>query len=677
MNSAATVMEALGWTLVHFVWEGAAIAAVVWLVMRGLVKAAPVWRYAAAVTAMAGMLIAVGATLWWHWPAGRGGTAAVAVHDDLAVVMRERAGGREASQAAGLIGGEPGMAAAPRIDERPAMPETPEGRRLIRVAAATERLRSWLPWIVWAWAVGVVVVLTRLGHGWWWVRRMRREAVVVPAGPWSDRFSEIAHLLRVSRPVRLLSSATARVPMVIGWLKPVVIVPAALFTGLPAAQLEAILAHELAHIRRNDSVVNWLQCLVEALLFYHPAVWWVSIQVRTEREHCCDDVAARLCGGALPYAKALTALEEWRGDEPILGLAANGRPLLQRIRRLLGVRETATVGWPGVVALFALALVPLGLVFGGAEPSVVASQASYIGDGGWSSYCVHTGGETQFLFLAQGEFSSSTRSHHDPVTRTWQDDGTLRFPDGRELSFQRSSEAPDDLVVEDSRPGPRFRLNEPILPSQHIEAADEAGAQGGPVKTFSLFDQREDTAPKGPQVAGDRISFKFSLSRGRVLLLDGVKPGIHQLKLPLSPVTSTEKLATARRVVESAAVAQATAQPGLWTFPGGATLRLYGELFHATDVMTTALISWPAQDGRPPVQWHTGIASDAFTSREEWAVAWEKEKPVLWVASRTLGSAENSPDGRPVANQLKRIDFSDPSHILEDYYQDGWPEVDG
>lgn len=504
-------MEALGWTLVHFLWQGAALAAVLWLVMRGLGKAAAVWRYAAAVTAMGGMLMAVGATLWWHWPAGHGTTAAVAVRDDVSTEVGERASRSEEPRMAGLIGGESGVAAAPRSDERPAMPEVVPARRVATAELVAERLRPWLPWIVGSWAVGVAVVLGRLGRGWWWVRRLRRAAVAVPEGRWGGRFSEIAHSLQVSRPVRLLSSATARVPLVIGWLKPVVIVPAALLAGLPAAQLEAILAHELAHIRRNDYVVNWLQCLVEALLFYHPAVWWVSGQVRAEREHCCDDVAARLCGGALPYAKALTALEEWRGEEPILGLAASGGPLLQRIRRLLGVRETTTVGWPPVVTLFALALLPLAMVLGGASPSFVAPQAHHLGDDGWSS----------------------------------------------------------------------------------------------------------------------------------------------------------------------AGVAQATASAGEWEFPGGATLRLYGELFHATDVMTTALISWPEQDGRLPVQWHTSIASDAFANREKWAVAWEKEKPVLWVASRSLGSAEKSPDGRPVANRLKRIDFSDPAHIREDYFQGGWPEIDG
>ncbi len=116
---------------------------------------------------------------------------------------------------------------------------------------------------------------------------------------WSARFACLKERIGVSSPVRLLWSASATVPMVIGWARPVVLVPAALLTGLSESQLEAVLAHELAHIRRHDYLVNLLQNVLETLLFYHPAVWWTSEQVRSEREHCCDDLAAAACGGSL------------------------------------------------------------------------------------------------------------------------------------------------------------------------------------------------------------------------------------------------------------------------------------------------------------------------------------------------------------------------------------------
>ena len=134
--------------------------------------------------------------------------------------------------------------------------------------------------------------------------------------------------------MRLCASALAEVPALIGWLRPVILLPVTALTGLDEAQWRAILAHELAHIRRHDYLVNLLQTSVETLLFYHPAVWWAGRQIRREREHCCDDLAIAVCGDVMLYAGALARLEELRGSIPELTLAASGGDLLARIRRL-------------------------------------------------------------------------------------------------------------------------------------------------------------------------------------------------------------------------------------------------------------------------------------------------------------------------------------------------------
>ena len=159
--------------------------------------------------------------------------------------------------------------------------------------------------------------------------------------------------MHLARPVRVLISAVADCPSVVGWIKPVVLLPAATVLGLTPQQLEAVLAHELAHILRYDYLLNMLQTVVETLLFYHPAVWWASARIRQERELCCDDLAVDSCGDALCYARALTRLERLRVTTPRLALGSAGGPLLYRIQRLAG-----DTGWqrgpsklPGILAL--------------------------------------------------------------------------------------------------------------------------------------------------------------------------------------------------------------------------------------------------------------------------------------------------------------------------------------
>src|SRR5207245_639661 len=135
---------------------------------------------------------------------------------------------------------------------------------------------------------------------------------------------------------RRCRSALVEVPTLIGCLRPVVLLPASTLAGLSPAQLEALLAHELAHVRRLDYLVNLGQTTAETLLFYHPAVWWVSHRMRVEREHCCDDAAVAVCGDAVGYARALAELEGRRTLAPVLAVAADGGSLWSRVARLVG-----------------------------------------------------------------------------------------------------------------------------------------------------------------------------------------------------------------------------------------------------------------------------------------------------------------------------------------------------
>jgi TonB family protein len=207
-------------------------------------------------------------------------------------------------------------------------------------------------WAIPAWAFGVVLFSLRLAWGSRQVAVLRRSGE--PAqGPVLAVAAALGARLGLTRPVRLLITSLAEGPSVAGWIRPVILLPAATLAGLTPEQLEAVLAHEFAHIRRYDYLVNVLQMVVENLLFYHPAVWWTSARIRHERELCCDDFAVSVCGDPVCYARALTKLERLRALAPNMVLGSTDGPLLYRIRRLTeaGSERFGPSRLPAVLAL--------------------------------------------------------------------------------------------------------------------------------------------------------------------------------------------------------------------------------------------------------------------------------------------------------------------------------------
>ena len=204
------------------------------------------------------------------------------------------------------------------------------------------------------WLVGVSLLLVRMAGGWWYVRRLHHLAMKMTASPWQAPCRRIAYRLGLPAAAHVVESALVDVPTVVGWLRPAILLPIAAMAALSPAQIEAVLAHELAHIRRHDYAVNLLQTIAETVLFYHPAVWWLSTRVRIEREHCCDEVAVRISGDAVAYVRALAELEARRTSSPALALAATGGSLLERVRRILRVPvtdEPRSTGWAVTLAL--------------------------------------------------------------------------------------------------------------------------------------------------------------------------------------------------------------------------------------------------------------------------------------------------------------------------------------
>jgi hypothetical protein len=245
-----------------------------------------------------------------------------------------------------------------------------------------ERLDAALPALILAWAAGVGLLSVRVLGGWTVAQRLKRSGRPVTLEAWQRATRRLCQRMRIWRPVRLWESALVEVPTVIGWLRPVVLLPVSTLAGLSPAQLEALLAHELAHVRRFDYLVNLVQTFGETLLFYHPAVWWVSHRMRAEREHCCDDAAVVACGDAVGYARALAALEGLRSIAPTFAVAAAGGSLWPRIARLVGgppPHLSRSSRW--LAGLFALAtLIALGLgasaSLEGGTPAVLAPPAA-------------------------------------------------------------------------------------------------------------------------------------------------------------------------------------------------------------------------------------------------------------------------------------------------------------
>src|SRR5216110_1889169 len=225
--------------------------------------------------------------------------------------------------------------------------------------AFTTRMRAVepaLPWVVALWLGGVLLMSAYAARSWLATQRLRTVGTGPVPEAWRQTLAALATRLRVSRPVRLLASALIAVPAVIGWWRRVILIPVSVLTGggLTPLQLDALLAHELAHVRRHDYLVNLLQSVIETLLFYHPAVWWVSSRVRQEREHCCDDLAVAACGDAHFYAAALLGMETWRSAPGLLAVAATGGSLLDRVRRILSVPvadEPRSPSWAATIVL--------------------------------------------------------------------------------------------------------------------------------------------------------------------------------------------------------------------------------------------------------------------------------------------------------------------------------------
>lgn len=356
-SATGGLTEIAGWTLVHFLWQGLIIALLAAAGLACLRRFSAATRYLFACGGLALMLAAPLVTAMWMLNGAEGLKLPATTGESSPAPLVP-----EALAIQPLVSEPSGPPAA----ELPTVtPPTPE-----LVQTGSDRKTDWLgalqgslPVIVGVWCAGVVLLSLRLLAGLWRVWQWRGTGVPVQAESLKQMAARLALRMGVRQPFELLESARTHVPAVIGWMRPVVMVPASLVTGLTPAELESLLAHELAHIRRHDYLVNLLQTVVETVLFYHPAVWWLSAVIRTEREHCCDDLAVAACGNRVVFARALARMEELRCGQPGLALSARGGSLLGRIQRIVLPQATRPVVWwpAGMASLASLAVVAVGL----------------------------------------------------------------------------------------------------------------------------------------------------------------------------------------------------------------------------------------------------------------------------------------------------------------------------
>ncbi|HKR64175.1 MAG TPA: M56 family metallopeptidase, partial [Thermoanaerobaculia bacterium] len=318
---AGPLAQSIGWALLHLLWQATIVAGILAAVLALLPRQAATTRYAAACGALALVFaLFVATAIRAYDPAAR----------PIVTTAPQHAAISDATLAVSLA------------DVPAFLAKTATATWRDRAMQAVATARQSLPSIVALWLAGVVLLSSRLLVSWMRARRLATRGTVEASAQWQRAAQRISNALGLRRAVRLLQSAAVEVPSVLGTLRPVILLPASTLTGLTPEQIEMVLAHELAHIRRHDFLINLLQAFVETLMFYHPAGWWMSRSVRIERENCCDDLAVAVCGNPIQYARALTRLEELRAGALPVVVAANGGSLMERIRRIAAGRAEST-----------------------------------------------------------------------------------------------------------------------------------------------------------------------------------------------------------------------------------------------------------------------------------------------------------------------------------------------
>ena len=328
------LIQAIGWTMIHSLWQGFAVAILMGIVMIGLQKKSSKVRHEFAFFSLFLIfIISLSTFIYLYDSAVEGATLGTTI-----TIITE----------GGFI---------------------LENATIVQsfFQKSIEYFNEHLPLIVTLWLIGMVFFLLRLLGGLAFIQKLKTQQQQALSNEWQTVFEKIHNKFPMRKTVRIVESALAKTPMVVGYLKPVILFPLGAVNQLTQQEVEAVLAHELAHIYRNDYLLNIIQSFIEIIFYYHPAVWWISANIRTERENCCDDIAVKICGSSIAYVNALVTLEEIQPTPNLAMSFSSGskNQLLNRVKRILNqpqnkfnIMEKFTATCFLLVALFLFSFSP-------------------------------------------------------------------------------------------------------------------------------------------------------------------------------------------------------------------------------------------------------------------------------------------------------------------------------
>ncbi|MFO7656793.1 MAG: M56 family metallopeptidase [Bacteroidales bacterium] len=338
-----SLVEPLGHMIIHSLWQGAVVSLIMGLMLLFTRKFSAKSRYFIAVALFVTMPVISAFTFVKYYTAGKKALTESAVYIESKHVQQVNknitTGKTQTSLAVGLP---------------------------VEKEFTLKTFRSYfsqnIPAIVTVWLLGMLFFMLKFLGALAYTQRLKHYRTQLVSKQWQETFEKLCHRLKVSNTVKILQSTMIKVPLVIGFFRPVILIPVTAFTGLSAKELEMIIMHELAHIIRRDYIVNILLSLVEIIFFFHPAAWWMSKTIRTERENCCDDIAIEESGDSISFAKALVNFQEQflMKEKLAMTISGNENSLFKRIKRLLNqpnMKTNFNEGFTASCIIFAGALI--------------------------------------------------------------------------------------------------------------------------------------------------------------------------------------------------------------------------------------------------------------------------------------------------------------------------------